>query len=145
MKKIKNGMILLLLAMVSLCLSGCHDDEPVNPTPDDEVTIVGEWKMTYYKLYYQGELADAGEPDWGDGSYFWTFYKNGIVSMEGDRYDYVVKNDKLYLLDYDYGDMCHYYEIEKLTASTMNLSNYANETLGGADYYRVVYMFERID
>ena len=144
MKKITNFMIMLLVAMVSLCLTGCPD-KPVTPTPDDKESIVGEWEMTYYKQYVKGELVGADEPDLGDGSYFWTFYDNGTMSMEGEQYDYVVKNNKLYLLDYEYGEMCNYYEIEKLTASTMNLSNYANETLGGADYYRVVYTFERID
>ena len=49
MKKIKNGMILLLVAMVSLCLSGCHD-EPAPPTPDNEVTVVGKWKVIYEKI-----------------------------------------------------------------------------------------------
>ena len=132
--------------MVSLCFTGCnHNNNNGGDTPDiDEVSIVGEWKMTYYKVYYKGDLADAGEPDWGDGSLFWTFYDNGKVSMEGERCDYVVKNDKLYLLDYDYGDMCNYYEIETLTHSKLNLVNYASETLGGSDYYRVIYMFERI-
>lgn len=148
MKKIKSFMIMLLVAMVSLCLTGCQPDKDENDGGDTldigEVSIVGEWKMIYHKVYVNGDLAAAGEPDWGDGSLFWMFYDNGKVSMEGERYDYVVKNNKLYLLDYDYGEMCNYYEIETLTPSKLNLVNYANETLGGADFYRVIYMFERI-
>lgn len=139
MKKIKNGMILLLVAMVSLCLSGCHD-EPAPPTPDNEVTVVGKWKVIYEKIYQGGNLMGVEEYD----DLVWIFYDNGTLSIGGEKYDYIVKGSRVYLLGYD-DAMCNYLEIEKLTTSTMNISWSASEVYGGADYYRLLYICERID
>ena len=149
MKKIKNFMIMLLVAMVSLCLTGCPD-KPVTPTPDDKGSIVGEWECTMLEY----SCRDSGEYDEGaqlfkNQEIVWMFdenenmihFKDGI--SEG-KYDYVVMNNKLYSDFFEDTFESRYAIINTLTSDKLSLTcSYESDDY---DYWiEYTWSFKRLD
>lgn len=115
-------MALLLVAIVSVCITSCKgDDEPV----PDPVTLVGTWKYTIGSNEYV--LLTFSE----DGTVIYSEYENGRTKSEEMTYTY----KKGVLSFYSYGKSNpETARVIRLTSSELILQNWPDN--GNCTFYK---------
>jgi len=125
MKKYLSFMAFALMAVFSLTLASCGDDEEDGA---DTSKLVGTWEIIKTVSYENGEVSETEN---GYGAY-WVFTNRTITVhdkydlMNNQTIDYVLKDNKLHIAGFDV------HTILELTSSKMVLktfeTNYYDET-----------------
>ena len=102
MKKIKNLMTLIVIALVSFAFTSCDEDEKISDTLagtwEGNIHVASKWRGSYYYATKSYVCFEKDPFAWSSGSGYWVDYYSKLPwDYIANHIDWSVKNGNIYV------------------------------------------------